>query len=66
MLNHQLLTELSRQRRRDVAREVALCQQVRSPRCIAGRALIALGGLAVVIGTALDQEPERNPQITIV
>ena len=42
MLNHQLLTELSRQRRRDVAREVAL------------------------IGTALDQEPERNPQITIV
>ena len=65
MLNLVLLAELSRQRRRDVARDVALCHYARSPRVAVGRALVALGALAVVIGNALDEESERKPEITV-
>lgn len=60
MLNLVVLTELSRQRRRDVARDVALCHRVRSPRAEAGRILVFLGALAVRIGVALDNETETS------
>jgi hypothetical protein len=63
MYNLQLLTELSRQRRREVARDVALCHHARSPRVFVGRALVALGAFVVFVGTALDEESERKPEI---
>jgi hypothetical protein len=63
MLNLELLTQLARERQRDVARDVALCHHVRGPRITLGRALVAIGALAVVIGTALDEESERKPEI---
>jgi hypothetical protein len=65
MLNLELLTVLGQQRRHDVARDVALCHHARSPRIAVGRTLVALGALAVLIGTALDEESERKPEITI-
>jgi hypothetical protein len=65
MFNHVLLTELCRQRRRDVAREVALCHQVPSPRRVIGDTLVAVGGLAIFIGTAIGDESERQPKITV-
>ena len=65
MLNFVLLCELAWQRRRAVAHDVALCHHVRSPRVVAGRTLVALGALAVFVGTALDEESERKPEITI-
>ena len=65
MLSLSTLTELGRQRRRDVARDVALCHYARSPRVTVGRALVALGALAVFVGTALDEESERKPEITV-
>jgi hypothetical protein len=65
MLNLVLLTELGRQRQRDVARDVALCHHARSPRIVLGRTLVALGALVVLIGTALDQEAERKPEIRV-
>jgi hypothetical protein len=65
MLNIVLLTELGRQRRSDVARDVALCHHARSPRIAVGRTLVALGALAVIVGSALDEEPERKPKITV-
>ena len=65
MLNLELLTELGRQRRRDVAHDVARCHHARSPRIAVGRALVALGALAVCVGTALDEESERKPEITV-
>lgn len=66
MLNVPLLTELSRQRQRDVAREVALCRHALGPRIILGRTLIAVGAFIVFAGAKLDQESERKPQITVV
>ncbi len=65
MFNLVLLTELGRQRQRDVARDVALCHHVRSPRIAVGRALVALGALAVLVGSNLDEESERKPKITV-
>jgi len=65
MLNLVLLTELGRQRQRDVARDVALCHYARSPRVAVGRTLVALGALAVFVGTALDEESERKPEIRV-
>lgn len=64
MLNFVSLAELGRQRQRDVARDVALCHHARSPRAMFGRTLVALGALAVFVGTALDEESERKPKIT--
>ncbi len=65
MLNLELLTQLGRQRQRDVARDVALCHYARSPRVLLGRMLLALGAVAVFAGHALDEESERKPQITV-
>ncbi len=65
MLNLVLLTRLAQQRQRDVARDVALCHHVRSPRVLFGRMLVALGALAVFAGVALDEESERKPEITV-
>ncbi len=65
MYNLVLLTELGRQRQRSVARDVALCHHVRSPRVTLGRALVALGAVAVFAGMALDEETERKPDILI-
>lgn len=65
MLNIELLTELGRQRRREIARSVALCHHAQSPRIVVGRTLVALGAFAVFVGTALDQEPDRKPEITV-
>lgn len=65
MLNLSVLTELGRQRQRAVAHDVALCHHVRSPRVVIGRTLVALGALVVCIGTALDEESERKPEITV-
>jgi hypothetical protein len=65
MLDLVVLTELGRQRQRDVARDVALCHHVRSPRVVVGRILVALGVFVVCIGTALDDESERKPEITV-
>ena len=64
MLNSFVLTELGRQRQRDVARDVALCRHVRSPRVVVGRMLVAVGALVVCIGMALD-EAERKPETTV-
>jgi hypothetical protein len=65
MLNSFVLTELGRQRQRDVARDVALCRHVRSPRVVVGRMLVAVGALVVCIGMALDDEAERKPETTV-
>jgi hypothetical protein len=65
MLNLPLLTELGRQRQRDVARDVARCHHVLSPRILLGRSLVALGELVVLVGTALDEESEHKPKITV-
>jgi hypothetical protein len=65
MFNLDLLTELGRQRRCEVAREVALCRYARSPRVAVGRMLVAMGALAVLVGSALDDESERKPEITV-
>lgn len=65
MLNLELLTELGRQRQRGVARDVALCHHVRSPRIVLGRTLVALGALVVFLGAALDEEPEHKPEIRV-
>lgn len=65
MLNLVTLTELGRQRQRDVARDVALCHHARSPRIAVGRVLVALGAFAVFVGSALDDESERKPEITV-
>ncbi|GAC1412145.1 MAG: hypothetical protein NVSMB64_22350 [Candidatus Velthaea sp.] len=63
MLNLELLTELGRERRRDVARDIARNRHAPSTRAIFGRTLVALGALAVMLGTALDEDPERKPEI---
>lgn len=65
MFNLVSLTELGRQRQCDVARDVALCHYARSPRILVGRTLVAIGALAVCLGSALDQESEHKPQITV-
>jgi len=65
MLDLTVLTELGRQRQRVVARDVALCRHVRSPRFVIGRILVALGALVVCIGMALNDEPEREPETTV-
>jgi hypothetical protein len=65
MFNLVLLTELGRQRQRDVARDVALCHRARSPRIVLGRTLVALGAFVVFIGAALDEESERNPEVRV-
>ena len=65
MLNFVALTELGRQRRRDVERDVALCRHAPSARAVVGRTLVALGALAVLVGTALDEESDRRPQRTV-
>lgn len=65
MLSQVQLTELGRQRRREVARDVALCHYVRSPRVVFARTLVALGALVVFIGNSLDEETERKPEITV-
>ena len=65
MLNYSALAELGRQRRRDVARDVALCHHARSPRVVVGRLLVALGAFAVVVGSALDEDNERKPEIKV-
>ena len=58
MFNLMLLTALSRQRQRDVARDVALCHYALRPRVAAGRVLRAVGALIVHVGAALDRESE--------
>ena len=65
MFNLELLTELGRQRQRSVARDVALCHHVRSPRVALGRTLVALGALTVFVGMALDEESDRKPEILV-
>jgi hypothetical protein len=65
MSNLLLLAELGRQRQRDIARDVARCRYGPSPRAAFARTLVALGALAVVLGNALDDESERNPETTI-
>jgi hypothetical protein len=65
MSNLQLLTVLARQRQRDVARDVALARYAWSPRVAVARTLVALGALAVLLGTALDDEHERKPEIKV-
>ncbi len=65
MFNLVALTELGRQRQRDVARDVAMCHHVTSPRVVFGRTLVAVGAVAVFVGMALDEESERKPEITI-
>ncbi|MFN2459974.1 MAG: hypothetical protein ABR591_04740 [Candidatus Velthaea sp.] len=63
-MNVVLLIELGRERRREVARDIATCRYARSPRVALGRALLALGALAVMLGTALDEESGRKAEIT--
>jgi len=65
MYNLELLTALGRQRQLDVAHDVARCHYARSPRIAVGRTLVALGALAVLVGTALDEDSERKPEITV-
>jgi hypothetical protein len=65
MFNLDLLAEIGRQRRRQIARDVALCRHVQSPRVALGRTLVALGALAVFVGSALDDESDRKPEITV-
>ena len=65
MLNYIALAELGRQRRCDVARDVALCHHARSPRVVVGRLLVALGAFAVVVGSTLDEDNERKPEIKV-
>jgi hypothetical protein len=65
MLNHVLLEELCRQRRRDVARDVARCRHAPSPRVALGRLLVAFGALVVFVGSTLDDESERKPEVTV-
>jgi len=66
MMNLVLLTELGRERRRDVARDIALCRRAASPRAAFARTLVALGGLAVTLGTALDDETGQKAEIPVV
>jgi len=66
MMNLVLLTELGRERRRDVARDIALCRQAASPRVAFARTLVALGSLAVAFGTAIDEETGREAEISLV
>ncbi|GAC1533723.1 MAG: hypothetical protein NVS2B17_01780 [Candidatus Velthaea sp.] len=63
MLNLELLTVLGRERRRDVARDIARNRHARSTRAVCGRMLVALGALAVILGTALDDEVDRKREI---
>jgi hypothetical protein len=65
MLNLELLTELGRQRQRQVARDVALSRHAPSPRVAVGRTLVAFGAFAVLIGSVLDDESERKPEIIV-
>jgi tRNA(Ile)-lysidine synthase TilS/MesJ len=65
MSNLMLLTELGRLRQHAIAREVALCHHARSPRIAVGRTLVALGALVVLLGSTLDDEAERKPEITV-
>lgn len=64
-MNQVLLTELSRLRQRDIARDVALCRQTRSPRIFLGRALVAVGACVVLIGAAIDDESDLERQSTL-
>lgn len=57
-MNQVLLTELSRERQRDIARDVALCRFARSPLIFVGRVLVAAGAFVVLIGAALDDESD--------
>jgi hypothetical protein len=66
MMNLVLLTELGRQRRRDVARDIALCRHAASPRVAFARTLVVLGSLAVAFGTALDDEIGQKAEIPTV
>ncbi len=61
-MNQVLLTELARLRQRDIACDVARCRRVPSPRVFVGRALVAAGAVAVLLGAALDDESERERQ----
>jgi len=65
MFNLEALSGLARERRREVARDVALCHHVASPRIAVGRILVAAGAFAVLVGSALDDESERKPEITV-
>jgi hypothetical protein len=53
MLNLELLTEL------------ALSRHAPSPRVAVGRTLVAFGAFAVLIGSVLDDESERKPEIIV-
>jgi hypothetical protein len=63
MMNLVLLTELGRQRRLDVARDIKLCRQAATPRVAFARTLVTLGVLAVALGTALDDETGHKAEI---
>ncbi len=65
MFNYEALSNLVLERRREVARDVALCHHVHSPRIAVGRMLVAAGAFAVLVGSVLDDESERKPEITI-
>ena len=65
MMNLVLMTELGRQRRRDVARDIALCKQAASPRIAFARTLVTLGALAVMLGTAIDDETGQKAEIPV-
>jgi hypothetical protein len=65
MFNYEALSKLARERRREVAGDVALCHHVQSPRIAVGRMLVAAGALAVLVGSVLDDESERKPEITV-
>jgi len=57
MLNLELLTQLGRERQRDVARDITRNRYAPSTRAALGRTLVAIGALAVIVGSALDDDP---------